>query len=309
MDLSIAITLTVISIPIVSLIVIAIMLSLNKKKSAKRRNNISKTQMIIKNTEKFLLIIFAFYLFAAIFSIGTNFCVPMFLVSFFALSLFAIIYLTNEAIKNKKAAMKRIEDYNAEYENSEDNDYEEDESNEANERLDDRSYRHTNAHIPCLLCGKDAGNKHFCYNCYSKHRDHDIIVKISKCKTATIQEKYAEGQRYTCKDGHIVRSKSELEIDNFLFDNKILHVYEKKLDVNGSSYINPDFYLPATNTYIEHWGLNSEQYNSEKEYKLNIYRNKRLTVICTYEEDITDIEFNLKRKLKNSVRNEINYLK
>ena len=172
-----------------------------------------------------------------------------------------------------------------------------------------KSEKDTSAHIPCLICGADAGNKHFCYSCYSKHKNHDIIVKISKCKDVTVEEKYAEGQRYVCKDGHIVRSKSERDIDNFLFDNRIFHAYEKKFDVDGEDTVRPDFYIPTKDLYIEHWGLDNERYQKEKEYKLNVYRKQGITVICTYEEDMEDFEFNLKRKLSNYKFNEINYLK
>jgi len=165
-------------------------------------------------------------------------------------------------------------------------------------------------HIPCLLCGKDAKDKHFCMSCYSKYKDHSIIVKIDNCTDATIEEKYADGQRYTCKDGHVVRSKSEKDIDNFLFDHNIAHAYEKKFDVDGVETIKPDFYLPTLDLYIEHWGYeNSSKYNKEKEYKLKVYREKKTTIICTYESDMEDTEFNLKRKLDNYKNNEINYLK
>lgn len=165
-------------------------------------------------------------------------------------------------------------------------------------------------HIPCLLCGKDAKDKHFCPSCYSKYKDHSIIVKIDNCIDATIEEKYADGQRYTCKDGHVVRSKSEKDIDNFLFDHNIAHAYEKKFDVDGIETIKPDFYLPTLDLYIEHWGYeNSGKYNKEKEYKLKVYREKKTTIICTYESDMEDTEFNLKRKLDNYKENEINFLK
>lgn len=163
--------------------------------------------------------------------------------------------------------------------------------------------------LHCLLCGEDAGDKHFCYSCYCKHKEHDIIVKISKCKEATVEERYAEGQRYICKDGHIVRSKSERDIDNYLFDNRIFHSYEKKYDVDGLETIRPDFYLPTKDLYIEHWGLDSDKYNKEKKHKLGIYRQQGTTVICTYEEDMEDLEFNLKRKLSNYKPDEINFLK
>lgn len=162
-------------------------------------------------------------------------------------------------------------------------------------------------HIPCLLCGQDAKDKHFCPSCYKKYKDHSIIVRIENCKETIIEEKYADGQRYTCKDGHVVRSKSEKDIDNYLFEHKIPHAYEKKFDVDGKDVIKPDFYLPTQDLYIEHWGYeNSEKYNKEKEYKLKIYEEKGTTIICTYESDMEDIEFHLKRKLEQYKPGKIN---
>ena len=58
------------------------------------------------------------------------------------------------------------------------------------------------------------------------------------------------------KDGHIVKSKSEREIDNFLNQYKIRHYYEHELSIddNPEHSIHPDFYLPDLDVYIEHWG-------------------------------------------------------
>ena len=124
--------------------------------------------------------------------------------------------------------------------------------------------------------------------------------------------------RYTCKDGHIVKSKSEREIDNYLFEHGITHAYEKALSygAKANEVLHPDFYLPHylgenKHIYIEHWGYNENniQYTNTKKFKMGIYKElcekKKLTLICTNEKnDMKDLEFALERKIieKNNIK-------
>lgn len=160
----------------------------------------------------------------------------------------------------------------------------------------------------CLLCDNEAGDNHFCPSCYRKHKDHYIIVSIKNCKDVDLIEKYAEGVIYVCKDGHRVRSKSEMLIDDFLHDHGIMHCYEYAFPVNMEETIYPDFYLPGKDIYIEHFGINnSEKYRKSKEYKIEIYKKKGVTIICTDEDDMQRPEFSLKRKLDFCEKNTVNY--
>ncbi len=78
----------------------------------------------------------------------------------------------------------------------------------------------------CIACGREthSGNL-FCLSCYHKYKDKQILVQISKCREIKILDESYEG-KYTCKDGHIVKSKSEREIDDYLFEHGIAHAYE-----------------------------------------------------------------------------------
>lgn len=101
---------------------------------------------------------------------------------------------------------------------------------------------------------------------------------------------------YRCDDGHYVRSKSERDIDNFFFNNNILHIYESKYidPITNKEYI-PDFYLPKYNLYIEYFGLNSPEYNRKREEKIEAYkRNQAINFDCL---DYTD-DFNITEKLQ-----------
>ncbi|MCC6866823.1 MAG: hypothetical protein IT280_11770 [Ignavibacteria bacterium] len=67
-----------------------------------------------------------------------------------------------------------------------------------------------------------------------------------------------------CNDGHYVRSKNEVIVDNWLFNNNIAHAYEKKLlGIN----ILCDFQIINKNhkeVYIEIWGLTDDTYLKRK---------------------------------------------
>ena len=161
--------------------------------------------------------------------------------------------------------------------------------------------------VKCIACGKETKNGNlFCVGCYHKYKDKQLLVKITKCKEVEIMDESYEGV-FTCKDGHIVKSKSEREIDNYLFDHGIPHAYEKKISIDGdkNNYLHPDFFLPnymnsGKGIYIEHWGFNSNnrEYTKSKKYKIGVYKKLGITIISTCEKDMNDLEASLDRKLK-----------
>lgn len=160
--------------------------------------------------------------------------------------------------------------------------------------------------VKCIACGKETQNGNlFCKPCYYKYKDKQLLVKITKCKEFNILDESYESI-YTCKDGHRVKSKSEREIDDYLFENCIPHAYEKviSIDCDSSHDLHPDFYLPKFrdkgDVYIEHWGFNSnnKDYTKSRKYKVEQYKKLGLTVICTNEKDQVDIIAALNRKLK-----------
>ena len=160
----------------------------------------------------------------------------------------------------------------------------------------------------CLTCDNDSGKYLFCKTCFAKYHGKTLLLKITCDKNQELEllnESY-EGV-YTCKDGHIVKSKSEREIDNYLFDHKIAHAYEKPL-VIGKEVFKPDFYLIDQDTYLEHWGYDesNKEYTRKKEYKLPKYKEKGITLIQTNENDMKDVETALEIKLNTYIKGEIN---
>ena len=81
---------------------------------------------------------------------------------------------------------------------------------------------------------------------------------------------------YRTKDGHYVRSKAELTIDDSLYLWGIPHAYEKKLSKTVEN-VYSDFHIPSGYSrpkavYIEYWGMeNDEKYNQRKQKKIEIY--------------------------------------
>lgn len=169
----------------------------------------------------------------------------------------------------------------------------------------------------CITCGFHTDGLLFCNNCYKKYKEKEILVKIIKCKNVELLDETYESI-YRCKDGHMVKSKSERDIDNYLYEHKIQHVYEPELPYNnGTKVLHPDFKLTnylgdGKDVYIEHWGYNEANYRYQetKKYKMPIYQEQHITLICTHESvDAKDIESSLNRKLNKAYikENQINF--
>jgi len=102
---------------------------------------------------------------------------------------------------------------------------------------------------------------------------------------------------FKCCDGHVVRSKGELIIDNHLHRLGIKHEYERIIRVRGNP-IKYDWYLPKQDIYIEYWGFFGKEYEKRKEEKLNLYRKGKLKLISIENEMFSDIYTSLEKELK-----------
>lgn len=170
----------------------------------------------------------------------------------------------------------------------------------------------------CITCGAKTDGLLFCKTCYRKFKDKKLLFEITNCSNVELLDEDYEG-KYVCKDGHVVKSKSEREIDNYLFEHNIPHAYEKALNYGETEneILHPDFFLKnylgeGKHVYIEHWGYNENnfQYTKTKKYKMDIYKKAKVTLICTHEKvDTKDMEATLDRKLnKHYIKeNEINF--
>jgi hypothetical protein len=108
------------------------------------------------------------------------------------------------------------------------------------------------------------------------------------------REKFEAKHRAT--DGHFVRSKAEMLIDNWLYMAEIVHAYERKLPIEENVYC--DFYIPTGKVYIEFWGYdNDPKYLARKEKKLATYEKYGFRLIQLDDADVQNLDDILPRLL------------
>ena len=143
-------------------------------------------------------------------------------------------------------------------------------------------------------------------NRVSKSYDEKVIIgKDVEEESGDTRKRWEAGFR--CKDGHYVRSKGEMLIDNFLYDKNLLHAYEKKPFLTEENEVDKkrtsDFYLPKGKIYIEFWGLETKSYKESRELKTVLYEKNKLKLIELEDSDIKNLEDILTLKLaKQGVR-------
>jgi hypothetical protein len=97
------------------------------------------------------------------------------------------------------------------------------------------------------------------------------------------------------EDGHRVRSRGEVIIDNWLYHQGIVHAYERRVPIEEEMYC--DFYIPIGQCYIEYWGLEEEAYKERKKEKMRLYKRHSKRLISLYDEDINNIDDVMPKKL------------
>lgn len=115
----------------------------------------------------------------------------------------------------------------------------------------------------------------------------DTQKEIENSKDSNFREKFPAKHRAT--DGHMVRSKAEMLIDNWLYMAEIVHAYERKLPIEEEVYC--DFYIPTGKIYIEFWGLeNDSKYAKRKDIKKSIYKKYNFKLIELADEDVFNLD-------------------
>jgi hypothetical protein len=109
-----------------------------------------------------------------------------------------------------------------------------------------------------------------------------------------------KAQKYKTRDGHYVRSRGEVMIDNFLYSVRVPHAYELELHLGQDKTMTPDFSCLTAkgNVYIEFWGLEGQaDYDSCTEYKKKLYDEFDLDLINVYPDNLDDLDAYLSKKL------------
>jgi hypothetical protein len=111
--------------------------------------------------------------------------------------------------------------------------------------------------------------------------------KTNTSEDVEFREKFKAVHRAT--DGHYVRSKAELLIDNWLYMSELVHAYERKLPVEEEIY--SDFYIPKGKVYIEYWGYDDDsKYAARKQKKLNIYKKYNFRLIQITDKEVQNLD-------------------
>jgi len=119
-----------------------------------------------------------------------------------------------------------------------------------------------------------------------------------KIKTTDLHQK---ANKYRCLDGHRVRSKGELIIDNYLFFLGISHTYEKVIFLRGNK-LKCDWFLPECDVYIEYWGYSGNRYLKRKKQKLNLYKKEKKKLVSIENWMFYDIYTNINKLLEKYLK-------
>ena len=95
-------------------------------------------------------------------------------------------------------------------------------------------------------------------------------------------------------DGHIVKSQGERIIDDILYNNMIVHCYEKDvIEISSSERtVKSDWFIPVIGNkgiYIEYWGMNTGGYLKNKDEKRKLYLENNIPLIEIEKDDIKDV--------------------
>lgn len=98
--------------------------------------------------------------------------------------------------------------------------------------------------------------------------------------------------QYRTKDGHWVRSRAEVIIDDALYYYQLPHAYERRVPIEEEMY--SDFFLPQQQVYIEFWGYEKKpEYIERKRKKQELYTRYALNLIELDDTHIKNLDDHL----------------
>lgn len=98
-------------------------------------------------------------------------------------------------------------------------------------------------------------------------------------------------------DGHYVRSKGELLIDNWLYLAGIVHAYERQLPIEQD--VTSDFYLPTGKVYLQFWGSDSGDIcQTDREEIRAVYKQHHFNFIEVDSSELDELDEVLPQRLR-----------
>lgn len=85
-------------------------------------------------------------------------------------------------------------------------------------------------------------------------------------------------------------------IDNWLYHNKIVHAYERRVPIEEELY--SDFFIPIGKVWIEYWGSEDEKYLQRKDSKKELYKKNEKNLLELTDKDIVNLDDILPLKLR-----------
>ncbi|MFN1581597.1 glycerol kinase [Vibrio rotiferianus] len=143
---------------------------------------------------------------------------------------------------------------------------------------------------------------------------HDIVLRNKRLKQSVIEflgqdaESHSTDkslsnfrQKFEAKhrtlDGHYVRSKGELLIDNWLYLAGVVHAYERQLPI--AQDVTSDFYLPSGKVYLQFWGSDTgEMSESEQEKIRAVYKQHSFNLIEVEASEVDRLDEVLPKRLR-----------
>lgn len=112
------------------------------------------------------------------------------------------------------------------------------------------------------------------------------IAKLLKAANISLRQSgYPNVSHYTAKDGHRVKSGLEVQVDNWLYEHGIDHIYEPQ--INSTPYF-ADFLVE--DIYVEIWGIEgNERYQCKKQKKLDAYQRLNAKLLSVHRSDFPDL--------------------
>ncbi|MCJ8304984.1 UvrD-helicase domain-containing protein [Shewanella sp.] len=136
-------------------------------------------------------------------------------------------------------------------------------------------------------------------------------------KTQGQYRSYLKNNEIRALSGDLVKSFQELTICNYLFTHGIQFQYEPKYQPEngvlvsepGKSVYQPDFYIPALDAYLEHFGIDKQgntrpdidklAYNLSREWKIDTHKRHNTCLLQTFswQADLGELEQRLEALL------------